>query len=202
MLKQVFEKTYTQYSVVQKVKVLAEYLDKIPGADTKKFVKMLIAGKNGFGIYNISGIEADEDGKQVKIIYTGDEASKAMTMKAFAKECRDILAEDAITSDTELVAELEDSSKGYSFRFYYDNSKNYALFVRNTNVKGLEEFLANYEGDLAQAVELPKTRMQLKGKAKKDKPVSGHAKMRAEGYVKVAAYDDFGHRIIMWKKEV
>ena len=214
MIELVFEKVYTQYHCKQKLQALSEYLGKIPGSDNKKFVKMLVFVKGGPAIYNISKIMTSQciaDGtaavtpgkKKVQIIYTGDESSKAMTMKQFATACKKILAEieniDEKVDKNEVILEaaLEGKeSAGHSFRFYYNNSTEFAILVKNANVEGIEEFLNNYEGDLEEAISLPKTR-SITGK-KNPKPKQ---KSWKDDYVLVDVVDDCKHKIRRWKRK-
>jgi hypothetical protein len=203
MIELVFEKVYTQYHGRQKLSALSEYLGNIPGSSTKKFVKMLVFGSKGAAIYNISDIQispaiaggsaAQSPGpKVVRIMYTGDESSKVMTMKQFASYCTQILSSLEGVDDKEIVLEamLEGSNKGHSFRFYYDNSTAFALLVKNVNVEGLEEFLNNYEGDLVNAISVPQST-----KAKAAKKADDH-----DGYVLWAIRDSFGHKVRVWKR--
>ena len=189
---------------------LSEYLGKIPGADNKKFMKMLVFGKNGPAIYNISDIKISssigegkaaetEDPKVVRIIYTGDESSKVMKMKTFANYCKKILdvLKDVDEKEVLLEAALDGrEDKGHSFRFYYDNSKNFAVLVKNANVEGIEKFLESYDGDLEEAVSLPKTRAIAGGKSKKQKDPSWK-----DDYMLVDVSDSCGHKIRMWKRK-
>ena len=210
MIEMVFEKVYTQYHCKQKLQALSEYLGKIPGSDSKKFVKMLVFVKGGPAIYNISTIKLSSciaDGtatttpgpKKVQIIYTGDENSKVMKMKQFADACKTILNALAEVDDKEVVLEAALEGKenaGHSFRFYYDNSRAFAILVKNANVEGIEEFLNNYEGDLEEAISLPKTR-SITGK-KNPKPKQ---KSWKDDYVLVDVSDECGHKVRRWKRK-
>jgi len=208
MIEMVFEKVYTQYHCKQKLQALSEYLGKIPGSDSKKFVKMLVFVKGGPAIYNISDIKISPcigDGtatttpgpKKVQIIYTGDENSQVMKMKQFANACKTILGALADVDEKEVVLEAALEGKenaGHSFRFYYDNSRAFAILVKNANVEGIEQFLNDYEGDLEEAISLPKTR-SITGK-KNPKPKSWK-----DDYVLVDVSDTCGHKVRRWKRK-
>lgn len=166
MFKLIFEKdAYTQYKPKQKLQALQEYLDNIAKKDNKKFMKMLVFGNGYTSICNISDIQISKsiaDGtaaesdevKKVYIVYTTDPASKVMKMKRFATLCKKILDElkDVDNNEIALEAIYDGKGRSHSFRFYYDNSKNFALLVKNVNVKGVEKFLNEYVDDLEAAV--------------------------------------------------
>lgn len=211
MVEKIFEDVYTQYSGVQKLETLHEYLSKIPGSSNSKYVKCVVAKSGGFAVYNVVDIlmsksltedSASDEKKTVRLVYTADENSKTYTMKQFAKRCKQIfdLLKDKDISDVELQISEKGSDKGASFRFYYDNSTKFAILVRNTNVKGIEEFLNSCEEDLQTYISVPTTKRASKAvevaKEKKPKKPNPH-----EGYVCIDKTDEFGHRITLWKKD-
>ena len=212
MLRMLAEKVYTQYEPKYPLNALREFIDEIPNLNKNLFMKMLVFTSQGVGIYNIGDIKispcigegtaAETAGKKnVKIIYTGDETSKVMTIGTFADYIKKILdnLEDVNKNDVLVeVACQGKENKGQQFRFYYDDTKNYAILVRGTGPKGAEEFMENYEGDLVNAIQVAKTR-EFKSAgpkaSKQPKKADPH-----EGYILKAVYDDYGHKIRMWQK--
>lgn len=214
MIEKIFEDVYTHYTGIQKLEALSEYLAKIPGSSTKKYVKCIVGSAKGFAIYNVVDIlmsksltsedASTDDKKTVRFICSAEAGKKTYTMKAFAKRCKQILEllEGKDISDVEMQISVEGSNKGYSFRFYYDNSKPFAILVRNLSVKGVEKFLESCEEDLLEYISVPDVSKAPKTpktprapRDKKEKKPDPH-----EGYEKVYSSDEFGHRVTLWKR--
>lgn len=211
MIEKIFEDTYSKYSPTYKLQALSEYYSKLPTSSTTKYVKFLRFSKDVASIYNVSRILvtpniADDDGKikKVHIEYTGDEASKVMTVKTFATQCRKIFTalKNEDPENVEVLAVLAGTDKAKKFRFYFDSENNFAILVNGTDTKGLEAFLENYEGDLAAAVSVaqstkaPKTAKLRVPREKKPNKPNPH-----EGYELIDNSKENGHTVRIWKKD-